>query len=132
MKKTPLTKTSARILHSYGKGNGCTNNGISENKDTLTLSWGIKDIESADTDLVLCDGTNGRTEVIRDEAHFRSVIGTAGGYVKAVAVKHPKGQLGPMAGGNYAADSNGMSPLKFPVPIHDRFETVEQYDALSR
>ena len=126
------TKTHAKILHTFGKGNGCTNNGISENKDYLTLSWGIEKLEDADTDLVLIDGTCGReTEVIRDKAHLLSVIGS-GGYVKAVVVNQPTGMAGPMNGGNYVADSNGMSILSFPVPIHDRFETYEQYDLQSR
>ena len=117
-----MTKTSIKILHTFGKGNGCTNNGISENANFLTISWGVAKVADADTDLVLCDGTNGRTEVIRDEDHLRSVLGNKGGYVKAVTVNKPKGMCGPMNGGNYASDCNGMSILKVPVPIHDRFE----------
>lgn len=125
------TKTSAKVLHAYGKGNGCTNKGISENVDSLVVAWGdLSDLEGVD--LILCDGTNGRNEKIRDEEHLRSVIGRKGGYVKAVPVNQPKGVIGPMAGGNYIADGNGMSILKFPVPIHDRFETQEQYELLSR
>ena len=123
-----MNKTSVKILHSYGKGNGCTCDGVSEHKDYLTIAWGVGKISEADTDLVLCDGTNGKTEPIQNEEHLRSVIGSRGGYVKAVVVKDKlssegKELNGPMNGGNYATDANGMSILKFPVPIHDRFES---------
>lgn len=45
-------------------------------------------------------------------------------------VNQPKGVLGPMAGGNLAYSSD--SRCKHVYHIHDRFETQEQYDALSR
>ena len=52
-------------------------------------------------------------------------------------VVRDKGKIGPMFGGNYActsdatwADMLGHS-TGYPVPIHDRFETQEQYDLLS-
>ena len=130
-----MNKTTVKVLHTYGKGNGCTNNGISETVDRLTIAWGVKTLEeagrSADVDLVLCDGTNGADIPIRDEDHIRSVLGRKGGYVKAVVVDITDGVVGPMNGGNYAMDNNGMSILKFPVPIHDRFETQREYNLLS-
>jgi len=124
-------------MHTYGKGHGCTNEGITEYADTLIIQWGIPSVEDADsdTDLVLCDGSLGRTEVIQDEKHLRRVIGSAKGYVKAVTTSRhaPKGNtIGAMAGGNYVKDSNGMFRIvPFPVPVHDRYETPEQYDMLS-
>lgn len=127
-----MNKTSIKILHGFDN-DSCTNGGISANKKYLTISWGVKSLEDADTDLVLCDGTNGRTEPIQSEAHLREVAGRMNGYLKAVpAGGAKKGLIGPMSGGNYAMDSNGMSILQFPVPIHDRYETQEQYDFLSR
>ena len=42
----------------------------------------------------------------------------------------PAGMVGPMAGGNYAAPVSELGP--YPLPIHDRYETAAEYDALSR
>ena len=53
-------------------------------------------------------------------------------------VMHPKGKVGPMFGGNFAYTSDGIwadmlgERTGRPLPIHDRFETQDQYDALSR
>ena len=41
----------------------------------------------------------------------------------------PKGKIGPMMGGNYAEVSEVSQHL---LPIHDRYETQEEYDVLSR
>lgn len=52
-------------------------------------------------------------------------------------VMPPKGKIGPMFGGNFAYTSNGIwadmlgEKTCRPIKIHDRFETQEQYDALS-
>ena len=52
-------------------------------------------------------------------------------------VKKPRWVIGPMFGGNFADTSNGTwadilgERCGRPVPIHDRFETQEQYDILS-
>lgn len=52
-------------------------------------------------------------------------------------VVKPKGKVGPMFGGNFADSSHGLwadilgNKTGGPMPIHDRFETQEQYDALS-
>ena len=52
-------------------------------------------------------------------------------------VMHPKGKIGPMFGGNFAYTSNGIfadllgERCTRPIPIHDRFETQEEYNALS-
>lgn len=45
-------------------------------------------------------------------------------------VNQPKGMLGPMAGGNLAYSSD--SRCKHVYHVHDRFETQQQYNALSR
>lgn len=50
----------------------------------------------------------------------------------------PKGTVGPMFGGNYACTSNATwadilgERVGRPIPVHDRFETPELYDILSR
>lgn len=53
-------------------------------------------------------------------------------------VKKPKNVCGPMFGGSYADTSNCRAwpemlgeRIGRPIPVHDRFETQEQYDALS-
>ena len=50
----------------------------------------------------------------------------------------PEGKVGPMFGGNYASTSNGAwaeilgERTSRVLPIHDRFETPDEYDVLSR
>lgn len=39
---------------------------------------------------------------------------------------------GPMAGGNFVYSSDSRFPSLYPVPVHDRYETWEQYELLSR
>lgn len=41
--------------------------------------------------------------------------------------------IGPMAGGNflYSTDSRFRRMFPYPIPAHDRFESVSQYNALS-
>ncbi len=52
-------------------------------------------------------------------------------------VMQPKHKVGPMFGGNFAYTSNGIfadflgERITRPIPIHDRFETQEEYDLLS-
>lgn len=52
-------------------------------------------------------------------------------------VMKPKGVIGPMFGGSFADTSDGIwaeilgEKVGRAVPIHDRFETQEQYDLLS-
>ena len=52
-------------------------------------------------------------------------------------VMRPKHTLGPMFGGSFADTSDGTwaeilgETVGRPIPIHDRFETQEEYDLLS-
>ena len=65
---------------------------------------------------------------------------TVPGYWVLEPTIQPGDKVGPMAGGNYAiakygTDAQAWSSLLGHVgaiPVHDRFETQEQYDALSR
>lgn len=43
------------------------------------------------------------------------------------------GLVGPMMGGTfiYTSDSRLRDIIPYPIPLHDRYETVEQYRALS-
>ena len=61
-------------------------------------------------------------------------------YLKLVPLQKKRdGLIGPMAGGNFAYSWDKdfpaysfMGDTRLPIPIHDRYETQEEYDALSR
>jgi hypothetical protein len=116
------------------KSTDFTGGGISSNNTDLTLCWGGDDAWVAGGDLVLCDGTHGKTEVIRNKRHMMKVLKSPNGYLKAVDSRwYRNGFYGPMDGGN-KADGEWMvgNILIDCVPIHDRYETLEQYETLSR
>jgi len=49
-------------------------------------------------------------------------------YYHAEPIKKEHGLIGPMFGGNYLAAVGSMfANLKYPIPIHDRYETPQQY-----
>jgi len=37
-----------------------------------------------------------------------------------------------MFGGNFIYTSDSRFPNSYPIPVHDRFETLEEYEAFSR
>lgn len=111
----------------------CTNGGASGRFDRID---------------VICDDGFSK-EVDLDDAPenlFRLEVGSIGMGKTAhlVPVRQPKGLVGPMMGGNYATTSDSrwgryvasrLGPeFRFMtcLPIHDRFETQEMYDALCR
>lgn len=59
-----------------------------------------------------------------------------GGWVLVPVAPREPGLLGPMFGGNYAATSDGRWRRAVghtgAVPIHDRYETPDQYRSLSQ
>lgn len=102
----------------------CTNGGASAKVKTITI--------------VNIDGpfeAGPESPAFRLESHVR-------GCLRLVPVDAPKGMIGPMMGGNYAATSDGRfgaacakllgHTFYGAVPIHDRYETREEYDVLSR
>lgn len=98
----------------------CTNGGISASSDRL---------------LLICeDGfVDAKTD---DPTLLRLVKREFGGgvYLHAEPVNPDRGEkvLGPMFGGNYVSTSDSRFPSDYPIPVHDRYETQEQYDLLSR
>jgi len=48
------------------------------------------------------------------------------GYLYAEPVHQPNG-VGWMFGGNFIYSSDSRFPLRFPIPVHDRQESREQY-----
>lgn len=53
-------------------------------------------------------------------------------YVHAEPLEKPPGMVGPMFGGNFVHTSDSRFPNSYPIPIHDRFETPDQYERMSR
>lgn len=55
-------------------------------------------------------------------------------YLHAEPVDRPANAVGPMFGGAfiYSSDSRFNAVNPYPIPLHDRFETQEEYDLLSR
>lgn len=103
----------------------CTADGMSGKRDTLILT-SIED-------------TNGIVTPINapfegDETNTVKIVpGHLPGYWRAIPVKSKKsGMIGPMFGGNFIYCSDSRFPMKQPVAIHDRYETVAQYNELSQ
>ena len=100
---------------------GCSNNGISEKYDRLLLvcEEGFIDIDENNLPENLVK------VVTRNLSH--------GEYKHIEPYKKAYG-VGYMAGGSYASSSDGRFSRisKYPLSIHDRQETQEQYDRLSR
>ena len=115
-----------------GSGINCSNGGVSSTKTQLTL--------------VNVDGPFEPTE----EAPSAMLESNGGNTVKVVpvwgktevALETGKYALGPMMGGCYVATSDtrfgealrklGQTNSYIAVPLHDRYETQQQYDILSR
>jgi hypothetical protein len=59
----------------------------------------------------------------------RRWAGTPNEYLHAEPLEQPAGGVGPMAGGNfvYSTDGRFRDLCPYPISVHDRFETVEQY-----
>lgn len=98
----------------------CTNGGISSKYNNL---------------LLICD--DGYIEIDENnipENAVRIVTRTLWGkeYKHIEPLKQPnKGNIGWMNGGNVAYTSDSRFKSDYPLNIHDRQETQEQYDALS-
>lgn len=103
----------------YKHNNGdCSNNGVSAHYNEI---------------LLICD--EGYIDVKGDEANLckvvtRNIFGKEYKHVEPVNGKHGAGF---MAGGCYVAtcDSRFARISQYPLALHDRCETWEQYEALS-
>jgi hypothetical protein len=62
----------------------------------------------------------------------RRWVGQPNEYMHVEPINQPEGKIGPMAGGNFVYSSDSRFPGRYPLSVHDRFETQEQYDMLSR
>lgn len=102
----------------------CTNEGISASQDRLYLvcDQGFHDVPDGDPRLI---------RLVQRTLPWRNYP-----YLHVEPVNDPRcgdgKHVGPMFGGNFVYSSDSRFPADYPIPIHDRFETQEQYDLLSR
>ena len=98
----------------------CSNGGISSRVGTVTI---------------IDDRIAGPFEPTDDAPAVRIVERMIMGrpYVHVEPIDQPDGMLGPMMGGTYVAtsDSRLRRIAQGGIPLHDRFETQAQYNALS-
>ena len=52
--------------------------------------------------------------------------------VKKYPSENEKKCAGPMFGGSFIYTSDSRFPLKYPVPLHDRYESWEMYESMSK
>jgi hypothetical protein len=55
-----------------------------------------------------------------------------GVYLHAEPIKQPTGMIGPMAGGAFIYTSDSRFPSRYPISLHDRWESQRSYDMLTR
>lgn len=83
--------------------------------------------------LLVGDGVAEVFEENESRPTLRLVRRNLGGeYLHAEPVVQPRGMVGPMFGGNFVHSSDSRFPSRYPIPVHDRFETPEDYELLSR
>ena len=109
----------------HGTTSDCTNGGISSRCDTVT----VVGIEGAE----IFEANEDRPAV---KLVFRTICGRRIVHAEPVDPV-PEGHVGWMMGGNYIATSDSrfskaIGGFYGAIPLHDRSETYEQYDQLSR
>lgn len=112
-----------QLVHALRSALGdCTNGGITSKHDSFVL---------------VGEGLEGTFEAREDLPALRVVVrwrGTAQEYIHAEPVDQPEGMAGPSFGGNYvsSSDSRVTKLCRYPIPVHDRFDTWEDHAILSR
>ena len=98
----------------------CSNNGISAQFSTLYLIHpeGFMEVSEDDPRLI--------------RVVTRHLFGRDYSHVEPVNPEHPTGAVGPMSGGNFVYTCDSRFPSSYPLSVHDRFETAEQYESMSR
>lgn len=108
----------------------CTNNGVTSRHNRMMLFWDCERDEA-----VKYCVENGIDVDSALYLEYRELWGEDHSCATPLII--PKGKVGPMMGGNfiYTSDSRlykiGERKCAVPIPVHDRFETPEQYRALS-
>lgn len=86
-------------------------------------------------DSAIRDGNYRLDDCLKDPRFVCLKVVRRPGYTHCEPLIAGRSGIGPMAGGNYvySMDSRFTTSVgRYPVPVHDRFETQEQYDLLSR
>ncbi len=108
-----------------------TNGGVSGRLDEIE----VFSAESTDEEIREWCGREGRR--IEDVCRLNKRVLWGEKHYCIEPVVKPRKLCGPMFGGNFAYTSDGRwaemlwESVGRPIPIHDRFETREQYDALT-
>ena len=115
MSKT--VRTLPVYVYRSGALGDCANGGISSCVDTLYLIVpdGFCDMPEEDPRVM-------EVKHIGEHAYVAPVH----------PFRAPDAVLGPMAGGNFVYSTDSRFPAEYPLPIHDRWESPELYDLLSR
>ena len=108
-------------------GRDCTNGGITCNRTQLMLYSGNREecLKEATQRNELHEALYLNKRILWDEPHY-------------FAEPLKKGNGVQMFGGNYVSTSDGRyasmlgSSTTYPLPVHDRYETQEMYDAMCR
>jgi hypothetical protein len=127
-----MKKLSVDVYYDKNRfGYDCTNGGVTSRHTSLTLFWDCSKQEA----LKHCE----ENVIDTDAALWLNPRQLWGEYLPiAEPLICPKGKIGPMFGGNFIYTSDSRFPHvsgnygHYPIPVHDRFETQEQYDSLSR
>ncbi len=96
----------------------CTNNGLTSKFDKFIL---------------IGEGVQGPFDPNKDIPELKLVRRNIFGkpYVHAEPVERAEG-VGWMFGGNYITTSDSRFPNTYPIPVHDRQETLKQYEQLNQ
>lgn len=106
----------------------CTNEGVTSYRDDFTLFPSRATYEQ-ERDAA---HTAGRYMTPPGECLVLVSRNLGGEYLHAEPLEKPKDTVGPMAGGNFIWTSDGRFPNRYPIAVHDRFETPELARTLSR
>lgn len=103
-----MMKTRGLVCNVYRSSHGydCTNNGISSIQNVLILDGLDGPFEGTEENSVKL--------VKRQFSHGEHV------HVEPIIPKSTG--IGPMFGGNFLYTSDSRFPMKYPIPIHDRYE----------
>jgi hypothetical protein len=112
-------KTSGLICSIYTPGRAnCSNDGISSRCEEVTL---------VDIGVDLFSPRPDRPAVRLIKRSFSGKV-----YLHAEPVDQPTGLVGPMFGGTFIFSSDSRFPSDYPIALHDRWDTQETYNALTR
>lgn len=125
-----MEKESVSVYRDSWLGSDCTNGGVTSRHHKMTLFWDCKRedaiayCEENGMDVDACLWFEPRRLWNEDHSFARPLV-------------HQSGKCGPMMGGNFVYTSGSHFPKLHglttgtPIPVHDRYETEEEYRALS-